>query len=140
MPTTLFKTDFVEYSDMRLREAVVLLDSGEFSGAYYLLGYAVECALKACIASKTKALAFPPRTAKGYYTHDIDTLVATADLTKQLQKEVNRNPEFGENWGIAVKWNEESRYNVKSAAEAKALYRAVSDDTNGILLWIKQQY
>jgi HEPN domain-containing protein len=31
----------------------VLLEAGLYAGAYYLAGYAVECALKACIAKKT---------------------------------------------------------------------------------------
>jgi hypothetical protein len=34
----------------RLAEARILLDAGEFSGAYYLAGYAIECAIKARIA------------------------------------------------------------------------------------------
>ncbi|HLF84399.1 MAG TPA: HEPN domain-containing protein [Blastocatellia bacterium] len=45
----------------RLREAKVLLANGEYSGAYYLAGYVVECALKACIAKRTKRHDFPDR-------------------------------------------------------------------------------
>jgi HEPN domain-containing protein len=40
-------------SNQRRREVAVLLEAGLYAGAYYLAGYAVECALKACIAKKT---------------------------------------------------------------------------------------
>ncbi len=36
-----------------MRDAEVLLDAGQWSGAYYLAGYAVECGLKACAAEMT---------------------------------------------------------------------------------------
>jgi HEPN domain-containing protein len=45
------RNDLMRLSRLRIREARVLLEAGEFPGAYYLAGYAVECALKACVAS-----------------------------------------------------------------------------------------
>jgi len=39
----------------REREAKALLAASEWSGAYYLSGYAVECGLKAVLASQFKA-------------------------------------------------------------------------------------
>jgi HEPN domain-containing protein len=47
------RTDFQELAEERLEDARPLLDAGRFSGAYYLAGYAVECALQACIARLT---------------------------------------------------------------------------------------
>ncbi len=38
-----------QLAEDRLRDAAALLAAGQFSGAYYLAGYAVECGLKACI-------------------------------------------------------------------------------------------
>ena len=46
------KADFQKLADMRIREAKALLDAKEWDGAYYLAGYAVECALKACIIKR----------------------------------------------------------------------------------------
>ena len=46
---------------IRLREATILLANGEYSGAYYLAGYAVECALKPCIAKQTRRHDFPDK-------------------------------------------------------------------------------
>jgi HEPN domain-containing protein len=53
------RKDFQELSDRRIREAKILFDAGEYSGAYYLAGYSVECALKACFASGVKRFDFP---------------------------------------------------------------------------------
>ena len=48
------RRDLRELALLRLKEAQVLLANGCWSGAYYLAGYAVECALKACIAKGTE--------------------------------------------------------------------------------------
>ncbi len=44
------RSDLQNLATIRLRDAEVLLDNGRYDGAYYLLGYVIECALKACIA------------------------------------------------------------------------------------------
>jgi len=41
-----------DLSRVRLKEASALLDLGLADGAFYLAGYAVECALKACNAKE----------------------------------------------------------------------------------------
>src|SRR5262249_10273775 len=53
------RADLQQLSRLRRREARVLLDAGHSAGAYYLVGYAVECALKACIARSTRRYDFP---------------------------------------------------------------------------------
>jgi HEPN domain-containing protein len=58
------RTEFQSLAEVRIREAKALLDAGLWDGAYYLAGYAVECALKACIAKRTRAEDFPPREAR----------------------------------------------------------------------------
>jgi len=47
------RTELQRLSRIRIKEAKFLLDGGCYNGAYYLAGYAVECALKACIAKQT---------------------------------------------------------------------------------------
>ena len=37
---------------MRLRDAKVLLNGGRWEFAYYVSGYAVECALKSCLLAR----------------------------------------------------------------------------------------
>lgn len=46
------RTEFRELADQRLDEAKALLDLGKWAGAFYLAGYAVELALKACIIKR----------------------------------------------------------------------------------------
>ncbi len=53
------KSDFQALAGIRIREARVLLSAGEFDGALYVGGYAVECALKAIIAKSIPAHTFP---------------------------------------------------------------------------------
>lgn len=60
---------------MRLKKVEVLLNNRQYSGAYYLSGYVVECALKACIARQTRKFDFPDKkTVVGSYTHDLKQL------------------------------------------------------------------
>ena len=44
------KRDLEALVDLRVKEAQLLFDNKCYEGAYYLLGYALECAIKACIA------------------------------------------------------------------------------------------
>ena len=74
------RTDFHKLAEIRIKDAKTLLDRRCYGGAFYLAGYAVECALKACIARKTQAYDFPPQDAKTFYTHDLDMLFSKADL------------------------------------------------------------
>ena len=55
------RKDLQELSKVRLREATALLNLGLFDGAYYLAGYSVECALKACIAKGTRRVSSQTR-------------------------------------------------------------------------------
>ena len=63
----------------RLKEVEVLLTNRQYSGAYYLSGYVIECALKACIAKQTHEFEFPDKkTVMDSYTHDLEKLVKIA--------------------------------------------------------------
>jgi len=55
------RKDLQELSRVRLKEATALMQAGFFDGAYYLAGYAVECAIKACIAKGTRRYEFPDK-------------------------------------------------------------------------------
>jgi HEPN domain-containing protein len=46
------RTDLQTLARLRLTEAKVLLRAGQHAGAYYLAGYVIECALKACVAKQ----------------------------------------------------------------------------------------
>ena len=53
------KLDFETLAHLRLEDAKCLLLGGRWAAFYYLAGYAVECAIKACIAKLTGMHDFP---------------------------------------------------------------------------------
>ena len=57
----MLRTDLQRLSRLRARDARTLFAAGQYDGVYYLGGFAVECALKACIARKTQRHEFPDR-------------------------------------------------------------------------------
>lgn len=72
------RSDFQWLAKTRIREAKALLDQGLFDGAYYLAGYAVECALKACIVKKIKRSELPDKKfIQDVYTHKLGRLLGT---------------------------------------------------------------
>jgi HEPN domain-containing protein len=125
---------------IRLREAKVLFDSRRYEGAYYLLGYAVECAFKACIAKQTKRYDFPERKfINDIYTHDLNKLLNVSGLEPEHRKESKRNPSFELNWTIVKDWSEQSRYVTGiSRAKAKDFRSAVVSRRSGILPWLQK--
>lgn len=59
------------------------------SAAYYVAGYVVECALKACLAKKARRHEFPPKpdeVRKSYYTHDLQDLAKASGLLVEFEK------------------------------------------------------
>ena len=52
--TLVNRRSFQQLADLRLREADALLQVKEWSGAYYLAGYAIECGLKARVVRQFK--------------------------------------------------------------------------------------
>ncbi len=124
---------------MRLQEAQLLFDNGFYSGAYYLAGYAIECALKACICRKTKSEDFPldRRALENVYTHDLEKLLKGAELTMVQQARVSTDQAFAVNWAITKDWSEEGRYVVYIQTQARDLLEAITDPTNGIMAWLQ---
>lgn len=125
----------------RLREAEVLVANGEYSGAYYLAGYVVEFALKACIARQTRIHDFPdlPR-AKNSWEHDPTKLIKTADLQTERDDEARADKRFEANWNVVKDWRVDSRYDQTDQRKAEALIQAISDKRHGVLRWLKHHW
>lgn len=134
--------DLQGLAKLRVREARALLDAGFTAGAYYLAGYAIECALKACIAKSVKRHEFPDRrTVNESYTHDLTRLIKIAGLEAAHDAELRGNPQFALNWAVAKAWSEEARYSlIKSDIEGRDMYAAVTARTNGVLPWLKKRW
>ena len=136
----LTRRDFQLLADLRAKEAGVLVKSGDEEGAYYLGGYAVECALKACIAKQTRRHEFPPKRkyVEQVYSHELPSLLKLAELEKQLEKDMKKNASLAANWGVVQGWSESSRY-VTSGLKGKDLYTAITGK-EGVLSWIKRRW
>jgi HEPN domain-containing protein len=130
-----------ELSERRIREAKILFDAGEYSGAYYLAGYSVECALKACFAKGVKRFDFPDKsTTNKVHTHDLTGLVELANLKKERSAATQVNKRFEAGWNVVFKWSEQSRYSTASRDDAEAILNAITRKNDGVLPWIKQRW
>ena len=137
MPPT--RSDFQTLAQLRIRDGEVLLKAGNYSGCYYLSGYAIECALKACIARRIKEFEFPPKwnvVRDSYYTHELPKLLIAAELNQEFEQKKNSDPKFDASWTVVKDWSEESRYNQYNEKEAQDFFEAVTDPTSGIFTWL----
>lgn len=137
------RSHFQWLAQERIDEALVLLGNSKFSGAYYLSGYCVENALKACILSKeySDGLIFRERDfSKKCWTHDLQELVQLAQLGIEKDREMGSNADFSKNWGIVSNWDEESRYDEKAESEAREIINAITELPNGVLTWLKKYW
>ncbi|MGB9492899.1 MAG: hypothetical protein WCA92_20730, partial [Terriglobales bacterium] len=81
-------------AESRLEEARILLDNRQWTGAYYLTGLAIECALKSCLASEVKQHDFPDKQfVNAMYVYNLENLFKlNAALWVGLQTEMQANP------------------------------------------------
>lgn len=135
------RKDLQDLSRLRLREATALLKLGFFDGAYYLAGYAVECALKACIAKETQRGEFPDRKkVEASHSHKLGELIKVAGLDGACLEQSGKDPDFRKNWGVVQSWSEQSRYQRNRPESAQLLLAAVGDRQHGVISWIKLQW
>jgi HEPN domain-containing protein len=134
------RKDLQVLAETRLREAQVLFQNRKFDGAYYLAGYAVECAIKACVARKTQRFDFPDKDlASQVYTHDLTKLLTPAGLAQILKEEFRTDPVLEVRWGVVKDWSEQSRYGTHGRKKAKDMMDAVGDP-QGVLACIKKYW
>lgn len=133
------RSEFQNLADIRKREAEILLENGCFEGAYYLAGYAVECALKACISKQFMQYDFPDKNlVNKSYTHDLSILLGLAGLTRTYEQQADQDANFASNWAVTKDWSEQDRYtNGTSKQKALDLINAIVDPNSGVLEWLK---
>ena len=134
------RRELQQIAGLRVQEAKVLLDNRFYAGAYYLCGYAVECALKACIAKNIRQYEFPDRsTINGFFTHDLENLLGISGLQPALDHERGINREFEANWTMAKEWRVDSRYDLGvGESVARSLFSAITESRNGVLPWLRK--
>lgn len=130
------RADFEKLMNLRMMEAKLLLDQKDWDGAYYLVGYAVEFALKIRIISQLmKSDSFPDKKlAENFYKHELTLLRKLAGLADEMDNDASVSPL----WEIVKDWTEQSRYEIgKTDKEAINLYDAIE---KGVLPWIKARW
>ena len=133
------RTDIQQLADLRVREAEALRQAGHLEGAYYLLGYAVECALKACFAKQIQQFDYPDRgLVNAAYSHNLQNLLIVSGVRAEFDTAVVANPKLGDNWISIKDWKEDARYrtNIPQAA-VDNLFDAILHPTDGVLTWLK---
>lgn len=130
-------------AQLRLSEAKLLLHEKQYSGAYYIAGYAIECALKALIAAQFRENEIPDKSlVDQVYSHKLANLLKLAGLEKTLESERQNDPELDRRWSIAKNWSEQARYSVWTEAQALAMIDAVNGNgkTGGLFQWLSARW
>jgi hypothetical protein len=137
------RADLQDLANLRIKEAKVLFDNGYYAGSYYLAGYAVECALKACIAKLTKRYDFPPdrKAIESIYVHKPETLMRSAQLWHTFTADMKTDPKLEAFWKVVQGWSEGQRYELNiSEPLARDMYEAITERKHGVLSWLKKRW
>lgn len=126
----------------RLEEARVLLENKLWTGAYYMTGLAVECALKSCLASAVKEHDFPDkRFVNDMYDHDLEKLFKlNGALWAALQADMRTDAKLNVNWSTVKDWDDDKRYDIVEELEARGLYEASTEAGSGVMQWIRGRW
>jgi len=137
----LTKIDLQRLSEIRLEDAILLLQANKSSSAYYLAGYAVELGLKACISKLFQENVIPDKNlVNTIYTHSLEVLMSASGLLPELKEAMKNDAKFGAFWGIVSKWNEQSRYEFWDPISAATLIQAIADKDHGVFPWVKKHW
>jgi HEPN domain-containing protein len=138
------RTDLQRLANERMADARVLLAARRWAAAYYLAGYAVECALKSCILVRVAAgvgIIFDDRRfCDKCWTHDLEQLIVVAGLDAEFKATLRADQDLEFNWEIVTRWSEASRYQRRTKGEAEELFEAITNRTHGVLAWIKNRW
>ena len=132
-----------QLAKLRLDEAKLLAREGQFSGAYYVAGYAIECALKARIAAMFRENEIPDKNlVNKVYTHELAALLNLAGLEKPLETERQNDSELDRRWSIVKNWTKQARYAIWTEQQAAAIIDAIDGDgkTGGLFQWLSARW
>ena len=129
-------------SGSRLEEARILLENKLWTGAYYMTGLAIECALKSCLASAVREHDFPDKKfVNDMYNHDLKKLFElNTGLWLALQEDIKTDKKLEANWSTVKDWDDGRRYDVVEELEPKVLYEASTEAASGIMKWIRGRW
>ena len=137
----LTNNDLKKLAEIRLEGSILLLRSGKASSAYYLAGYSIELAIKACAAKLFQNNTIPDKSlVNALYSHSLEQLMASSGLLPELKSAINDDSIFGANWGVVTKWNESSRYEIWDPMAAASLIGAIAEPDHGVFPWVKNHW
>ena len=137
----LSRNDLQKLAQLRLEDSIVLYQAGKSSSAYYLAGYSIELALKACISKLFQPDVIPDKAfVQAIYTHSLESLLNVAGLLPQLKEDSKNDPQFAAYWGIVSKWGETSRYQFWDSVTAATLIQSINDPDHGVFQWVKKHW
>ena len=114
----------------RQTDAKALIDQERYEAAYYIGGYAVECALKACIAKKTREFEFPNKDSSKLYTHRLEVLLeyAGTQIADALAE-----PAVAPKWSTVVFVARGQPISVAHGGRCQSFVCGIADAPNGVL-------
>lgn len=133
------RKSFQDLAHRRIREARVLYAARQYSGAYYLAGYAVECALKAAICKTIRKHHFPDKDSSKLYTHNLKDLKTKAAFT-DWDTSVAADPQLEVNWNNILLWNESTRYSRTKSVTARDLIASIDGGPSSFLQWVATRW
>jgi len=141
------RTELQRLAAERLDDARIPFGKGKWSAAYYLAGYAIECALKSCVLKHldTTGFIFKDRDGlkgleKKYWIHDLEGLVGLAGLVADFGAARGNNPVLESYWAATKDWDELSRYEERTEPQARDLLEAIGHDQDGVLKWLQSRW
>lgn len=135
------RRDFQKLSEARLQDAMILQQHNRSSSAYYLAGYCIELALKACISRQFQADEIPDKSfVVTIHTHRPDTLLSASGLSNVFKEDCKNDPLLAAHWGVVCNWSESSRYSTWDPITSHSLLVAISDAEHGVLQWLKKHW
>jgi len=135
------RTDLQNLAEERLVDAQILVANARYGAAYYIVGYAVECGFKACIARLTAAEDFyDKKLASQIFTHSLRDLANYARLKPAIGQLGSVDQVFQKNWAQVSSWSEESRYETHTRSEAEEMIEAVQDPQHGVMQCLRRYW
>ncbi|MBI4087098.1 HEPN domain-containing protein [Candidatus Kaiserbacteria bacterium] len=140
--------DLKTIAKARLRSAVILIDAGDWDGAAYMMGYVLECALKAAVCKSLRLTDYPQnrKTDTHFLTHNFDQLVVLSGVSDLFDS--NASSSVFQNWSDFTKeflgdWPA-MRYNIQhqqtfTEIKVRDLYTNLTDKPDGILAVITRK-
>lgn len=123
MTDTYHRNNQLGASRRRLEDAKVLHEQKRWTGAIYLGGYAVECALKAliCYEARTTNFKDTPVFKKGLQGSELHNLIKLLESSQSLQRNISldRTNSYKNAWNTVTRlWhNDQLRYSDKQGKE-----------------------